>query len=80
MACTTCPGAPAAPLQVKETRALEMKLLHEAEVLVSPPFVARLSRGFGKVTVTDTSLGDHSPEGTAGLGQTGDSCQAEAEI
>lgn len=60
--------------------ALEMRLLHEAEVLASPPFVARLSWGFGKVTVTDAWLGDHSPDGTAGLGQTGDSCQAEAEI
>lgn len=58
--------------------ALEMRLLHK-EILVSPPFVARLPQGFGKVTMTDTSLGDHSPEGTAGLGQTGDSCQAEAE-
>lgn len=67
MACTTCPGTPAAPLQVMEAVALEMRLLHEAEVLASPPFVVRLSQGFGKVTVTDTSLGDHSPEGTAGL-------------
>jgi len=60
--------------------ALEMRLLHEAEVLDSPPVVARLSWGFGKVTVTNASLGVHSPDGTAGLVQTGDRCQAEDEI
>lgn len=80
MACSTCPGSPAAPLQGKETTVLEMRLLHEAEGLASPPTVVRLSQGFGKVTVTETSLGDHSPDGTAGLGQTGDRCQADAEM
>lgn len=62
---------------MKEMIALEMRLLHEEEVLTSPLFVARLCRGFGKVTVTDTSL---AHQGTAGLGQTGDRCQAEAAI
>lgn len=37
-----------------------MRLLHEAEVLASAPFGVRLSRAFGRVVVTDTSLGDHS--------------------
>lgn len=57
----------------------DTRLLHEAELLVSAPFGVRSSQAFGRVAVTDTSLGDHSL-GDRGLGQTGDSCQAETEI